>query len=71
MDDVFRSHRGPGTAWGAVDTAFALLSLALLVVACVGAVYGIAPGWSQLPILAVLYLLVRIMLRHLFELKHA
>jgi hypothetical protein len=68
--DVFSSTRGPGTAWGAVDTVFALLSIAILVAACVGTMYArLDPGWSQILVLALLYSFVRAVLRHLLALK--
>lgn len=71
LDGSFRPDRGRGTAWGVVDTAFALMSMAVLIVACVGAMYAwLKPGWPQLPMLAVLYLFVRAALRRVFELKN-
>ena len=66
------SGRGADTASGVVDKAFALISVAIVVAACLTAMYAwIAPGWPQIPILAALYLLVRSLLWQVFDPKTA
>jgi hypothetical protein len=74
--DAYRSssrtvHR-LDTVSGVVDTIFTLVSVALVVAVCIAGVRAwIAPGWPQIPIFAGLYLLVRAVLRQLFDPKIA
>jgi hypothetical protein len=68
----YRSEPDASPVSGIIDSIFALISIALVVAASLAAMHAwIEPGWMQIPILAGLYLLVRAVVRHLFDTKSA